>query len=875
MSIHAFLRLPLLLPIAASAAHADPATERLPEDPRPLYQEIRLRLDPRQTDYSGSVRIELDVLRETATVRLHAEAMTLERAGLRGAEGTLTPEIERLADDLVALHAASPLAPGRWELAIEFTGPYGTQAVGLYRMDRDGEAYAFTQFEADDARMAFPCWDEPVYKIPFQLTLEVPEGFLAVTNTPEERATSADGWQTIEYARTKPLPTYLLAIAVGRFETVELPGLGVPGRIVVPKGNAGLTATAVAETAPILEALEAWFGSPYPYAKLDLIAVPEFWPGAMEHPGAITYRDTALLLDPETSSPAQVQTLLRFTAHELAHQWFGNLVTMEWWDDFWLNEAFADWMGDKITHQLHPEFELPAQELGRTQFVMSGDARPSARPIRRHVEPGESLMEGVGVTYLKGKLVLGQFEEWIGPETFRQGVIDYLEANAWGNATSGDLWAALDAASGRDLSGALSGFIDQPGVPLVSAEPLSGGRVKLAQRRFSTLGTELEPLQWRVPVVLQWGDAGGTKRRTVLLEENETVVELPVQGDFAWIHPNGGARGYYRWTMPARELARLARAAGGALSVVERKEFLGNAGALLDAGVLGGDDYLDVLHGFSSDPAPGVLTGLVSGLERVRGTFCDLGLDEAMACFGRELMHGALDRIGTEARDGEPETVTTFRPRLIGALGDWADDPEIVSRCADMARTYLEDPTAVDPSLVGTALWVAARDGDLDLWETYRERFETATVPADRSRFLTALGGFRDPVARERSLAYVFDGPLQTQELFTIPQAMGDGDEKTADLLADWILDHYDDWASRMPRETLAYLAYAGYGCSRERLARVDAFLSDPARAAPATERQLQRVREQVADCAGLREREGERVAKWLTRYAAESCGAD
>ena len=855
----------------STAASASP--ERLPRGIVPVSQDIRLRLDPREAAYSGKVDIRIEVREESAAIRLHAEKMDITSARLRGGGADVTLRDERLADDLIALRADESFRPGSYELVIEFTGPFDTQAVGLYRMDRAGESYAFTQFEADDARKAFPAWDEPEFKIPFRITLTIPEGYLAISNTPEEKSETHDGWRTVRFRETKPLPTYLLAIAVGHFETIPIPGLSVPGRIVTPVGQIGMAAAAAQVTPDVIVALEEWFGSPYPYEKLDLIAVPEFWPGAMEHPGAITFRDTALLLDPAAASVAQHRTLARFTAHELAHQWFGNLVTMEWWDDLWLNEAFADWMGDKITQKLYPQFGVAANQLELTQGVMTGDARSAAFPIRREVVPGGSLMDGVGQTYLKGKLVLGMFEEWVGPESFRRGVQRYLEKNAWGNATAGDLWAALDETSGRDLSGALRGFIEQPGLPRIEAERLGGGRVRLSQHRFLNSGVEAEDLTWKIPVVLQYGDAGGTKRRTILLDEREKVVELPTEGEIAWLHPNGGARGYYRWSMPGRDLATLARVSPEVLTIEERMEFLGNAEALLDAGGIGADEYLGALNGFAGDPSPELTRSLMSGLEKIHGTFRSPELDDEIALFGRRVLGPALDRIGIEPRAGEPETVALLRPQLVGTLGDWCGDEAVATRARELAASYLADPSSVEPGLVGNVLWLAARTGDVSLWETYRERFEAATVPVDRSRFLGAMGGFRDPVARERALAFVFEGPLQTQEIFTIPQAMNDGDE-TADRLLDWAMDHYDDFAARLPESTLAFLVYGGGGCSRERLAKALAFYSMPEHRVNGTERHMERVRASVNDCAGLREREGEAAARWLRAYAAAGGGA-
>jgi aminopeptidase N len=389
-----------------AAAAGDPY--RLTSAVRPLAQQLTLRIDPARPDYSGKTTMDIEILRPTRLVRLHAEDMQIDSVTLGQGEETVGVTSRQAEHGLLQLEAETELAPGRYTLAIGFTNDFNTDGVGIHRNELDGRHYIFSQFEAVDAREAFPCFDEPGFKIPWQLTISTPEDQLAITNTPEASAQTASGWTTTEFAATPPLPSYLIAVAVGPFETVPIPGMSVPGRVVVPEGRSALTKFAVETTPPLLAFLEEYFGEPYPFSKLDLIATVGAFSGAMEHPGAITYSDFFLLLDANASA-RQRQMLLRVTAHELAHQWFGNLVTMQWWDDLWLNESFADWMADKTVAAVYPDTDHGSAEL-RTLFrIMDADASPATEPIRRTFRATDNFEDGVFLAYFKGKAVLGMF----------------------------------------------------------------------------------------------------------------------------------------------------------------------------------------------------------------------------------------------------------------------------------------------------------------------------------------------------------------------------------------------------------------------------------------------------------------------------------
>ena len=854
----ACLPLLLLLPAAAAAENV-----RLGADVVPTFEAIHLRLDAGEADYRGAVRFELEVAAPAADFRFHSVDQELEKLVLNGPGGEIEASWKVEEGDVVRVTPAAPLAPGSYTLEIDFTSPFGTKAVGLYRMEHDGAGYAFTQFEADDAREAFPCWDEPGFKIPFQLTLTVPEAHLAITNTPVEKETVENGWRTIVFGRTKPLPTYLLALATGPLEAVPMRGLDVPGRIVTVKGQSHLADLAIEYTPPILEALEEYFGTEYPYAKLDQIAIPEYWMGAMEHPGAVTYADRILLVDAGQASVGQRRSLARIIAHELAHMWFGNLVTMQWWDDLWLNESFADWLGDKITAQLFPQFDHDVSMAQASQGVMRGDARSTAEAIRRPVESTENLMDGVGVAYNKGKTVLGMFEQWLGPEVFRRGVLDYLAANAWGSAVADDLWRALDKASGSKVSAAMATFFEQPGLARIDVSVTDDGRVELRQERFRNLGSESADFSWQVPVTLKYPTDGGTATKTVLLGAEPQTVSLGTAGKPAWVFPNATAWGYYRWTLPEDQLRALAENAVEVLTPRERVAFIGNASALLFADVLNGDDFLYVLRQLADDPEPLVVSSVIRELGGVEMAFVPAELEEPFAHYVRQTLGPALERFGLEKMADEAEAVSLMRPGLLGWLGEEGRDERVREYARSTAAAYMKDSSSVDPSIAGIALRLAAREGDRELFDAYRKRFEEARVPADRGRYLGALGAFQQPEIRAEALRYSLEGPLRPNELFTIPGGMSET-PADRDYIFAWVTENYEHVTSRLPAEFAAFMPFVASGCSLERLEAGKAFFSKPENSVPGTQKRVKRVAEQVGDCVALRAREGEAVGRFL-----------
>ncbi|MCH9651992.1 MAG: M1 family metallopeptidase [Deltaproteobacteria bacterium] len=862
---------PLLGSLACLAATLSPATAaevRLGKLVSPTSQAIRLTLNPAEERYRGTVEIEIEAKEGVKTFRLHSEGHEIHRLSLRGKTGRIPVSYRPVDEGQLEITAKTPLSAGPYALEIDFDSAFNTEALSLFRMEMEGNSYAFTQFEADEARAAFPCWDEPEFKIPYQMTLTVPSALMAVSNTPVQSESEQEGWRTTRFRPTPPLPSYLLALAVGPLETVPIPGLGIPGRVITIAGQSHLATLAVQATGPILEALESYFDGPYPFAKLDLIAAPEFLPGAMENPGAVIFADRILLLDPATASISQQRTQARVIAHELAHMWFGNLVTMQWWDDLWLNEAFADWMGDKITHQVFPEFDQDLATAQNSQGIMARDALSTAQAIRRPLESTAQMMQSVGVTYNKGKTVLGMFENWMGEQTFRKGVLAYLSAHARSNATAEDLWKALDKAAGSPISPAMTTFLEQAGIPIVSVETLAGGRVRLSQKRFANFGSQLPPQLWQIPVSVKFATEKGVETRTLMLRSASQVETLTESGQIDWIFPNAEGRGYYHWQLPDDELGRLSERAGEWLNARERIALAGNISTLLDAGEITGAAFMASLGRLAGDSEAQVIRSALRGLQKVKVAFVPEDLEDRFAVFVRSSLTPGLERIGWSQQAGEKATVATARANLMTWLGSEGRDPKVKDFARRQALAYLENPTSVEPALVIPALRLAAHQGDEALFKKYREGFEAAKNPTERSNFLIALGSFHHPALRSQALEYALSGPLRPNEVSIVFQG-APNTKAGRDSFFHWFTENYDRIAERLPEIFMGFLPYVASGCSQERLDKAKVFFAAPEHQAPGTERTLLLVSETVTDCLRLRQREEASARAFLANYGS------
>jgi alanyl aminopeptidase len=862
---------------AADAVESD----RLGRDVVPTREAVRLVLDADKSDYTGTVSVALQVKRATSAIRFHARALTVDAVTLTGPKGAVrVKEIDKPRPDQARATLATPIEPGAYMATITFHNNYNTRAVSLYKVETGGHSYLFTQFEATEAREAFPCWDEPEFKIPWQLRLVVPSAHMAVSNTPiATEAPAANGMKLVTFQETRPLPSYLIAIATGPLESVEIPGMSVPGRVITVQGQTALAAEAAKVTPPILKALEDYFGRPYPYEKLDLIAAPEFLYGAMENAGAVVFADRRLLVVPGATSAEQERSLTGVIAHELAHMWFGDLVTMKWWDDLWLNESFASWMATHVMDRVFPETHSGMLSLIGYQRAFATDSRLSTNAMRQKVESADNLNQMANdLAYQKGEAVLTMFEGWLGVPTFRSGVIAYLKAHEWSNAEGQDLWNSLSQASSQDIGAAMSTFLDQPGVPLVRVEPAADGSVRLTQRRFLTSGAIAPTAQlWRIPVSLRFAHDGKIETKRVWFTDSVATVSLGIAHAPDWIYPNAGASAYYRWSVPGPMLEKLATSARTSLEPAERMGYILNLTALLRAGEVRGDDYLSRIGRFADDPAPEVISTLIDMLNETRVSLIPAGEEDAFAGWLRVTFDPTLHRIGLRKTEGEPLGYSFTRPLLIRFLGDAGRDRHVVAYAESLGHAYLQNPNSIDPSLVEVSITLPALRGGRELFEEYRKRFESTRVPNERTLYLAGLGSFRDPTLRASALDYALKGPLRPQEVLQVPQAMAvnalgaewRGAATYPDAVFDWTRTRYPEIASHLPPNFLVRVMTLSQGCGDDRLAASRAFYSEPAHQILGGERAMERMTDATRDCVSLRDREARRVADYLRSVTA------
>jgi alanyl aminopeptidase len=641
---------------------------------------------------------------------------------------------------------------------------------------------------------------------------------------------------------------------------VPIDGMSIPGRVAVPKGKTHLAAAAVETTPPILAYLEDYFGQPYPFKKLDLVAVNLPFPGAMEHPGAITYSDYFLLLD-ESASASERSDLILTTAHELAHQWFGNLVTMQWWNDLWLNESFANWMGEKTAEAVYPDFSAELPEL-RTLFrIMNSDGEASTKAIRHDFSATDNFMDGIFLSYYKGTAVLSMFEESVGSEIFRDGIIRYLRKYSRQNAQATDLWAEINAGAEFDLAGGMASFIDQPGMPLVTVTDLGGGRFEFAQSRIVTGGAEIDQA-WIIPLSYRYAGGDSVKTAQLVIDEASEIVDIA--GDIDWILPNVDQRGYFRWSIPDEMLERLGDDAPSHLNVRERMGLLTNLWALLAADKLDGDEYLAAMQSLSNDIDADVLRALVSELSDLQETFITPDLQPQFAVFLRDMFGPIMDRIGWSPVPGDSNAMEDLRPQVLLWLSAYGQDETARAVVTSTVDQFLAGEIPMSEA-VDVALRSLSRWSDTDLLSIYRERVAESKSPAERRSYVRAIGSFRQPGVVNEVLDYVLTGDeLRAGEIANVLARLL-GEQENNALLLDWAMQHDADLRELLSDGQMVGMPGRLMLCSTETLDVIAEFYGAPERFVSGIEGELEDEVAEKTACAAFRQREQASVSEFLS----------
>jgi len=854
---------------------------RLPRIVVPNRYDLRLEPDLVAHSFDGEETIAVDVTEATADVVLNtAELAITEVVADNGAGARVhgvaatdeTAERSRLQFD-------RPLDVGAWRLRLRFRGTLNDKLRGFYRStykDPSGatRTIAATQFEATDARRAFPCWDEPDFKAVFATTLVIDPALTAVSNTAVVEERVQGGKKVVRFADTIRMSTYLVAFIVGELEATEALHVGrVPLRVWCVPGKRRLAAFGREVGATTLRFFEEYYGVPYPADKLDLLAIPDFAAGAMENLGAITFRETALLVDESSATHGELERVADVVAHENAHMWFGDLVTMSWWNGIWLNEAFATFMEMLAVDAWKPEWHRWTSFGVSRAAAFNVDGLWSTRPIEFpvHAPRDADAMFDV-LTYEKGASVLRMLEQYLGPEVFRAGVRRYLRTHAYENADTGDLWSALGEAASAPIPTVMDGWIFRPGYPLVSAR-IDGGRLVLTQQRFTYLPSPPAPLPWRpapaqvdtssrgwqIPVQVRVDGAGGADVQRVLLGEGE--ARLPLPSGFTSVLVNEGGHGFYRVRYDGQLLDRLLARLTEGLAPIERFNLVNDTWAAAVAGLVPLTQYLEMLTRFGGERDRNVWTVLLSSFHALNR----VGRPEDrphLERFTRGLVAPAVAELGWAPRPAETDLVRQLRGDLLRALGTLGNDAAAQERAAELYAASLADPRAVDPNVLPALIAILAWTGDATRYADFVERFRGAATPQEEQRYLYALTLFRPRPLIDQTLGKTINGEIRTQDAPFVVRSML-MTVSAREPAWEFVKAQWDTMDRLYPKHGLRRMCEGVIALATPELERdVHAFFAD--RKIDLGGRTLEQYLEQLRIAVAVREREGKALGAYL-----------
>ncbi|MGH9111549.1 MAG: M1 family metallopeptidase [Acidimicrobiales bacterium] len=860
------------------AASTDTNPHRLPRTVVPRRYDLTLEPDLGAATFSGHESIAVEVVTETADVVLNSVEIAID-------EATAEVEGERLVASVALDEEAGratltfdrPLPAGDATLHLRFRGVLNDQLRGFYRSTFTDDAgvervLATTQMEATDARRACPCWDEPDAKAVFGITLVVPPDLLAISNAAElDRTPVGEGDHNgdkvaVRFADTMPMSTYLVAFVVGPLAVTDAVDVdGKPLRVVCPVGKEHLAAYALEVGAFALRYFTDWFGIVYPGDKLDLVAIPDFAFGAMENLGCVTFRERYVLVDPATSTQAELQAVVDVIAHEIAHMWFGDLVTMRWWNGVWLNEAFATFMEMTCTDAFRPDWQRwVAFGLSRTA-AFDTDALAATRPIEYPVvSPHDAEGMFDVLTYEKGASVVRMLEQHLGADRFRAGIRRYMARHQYGNTETSDLWDALEAETGEPVRRIAESWIFQGGFPEVAVEPVADAtpRLRLAQRRFryddDGDGDAPDDARWSVPVALESGDTASSTVDRLLLDGD--VLEIDQPAGTSWVKANAGAHGFFRVRYAAPLLAALLDRLDQ-LTPLERYTLVDDAWASVLAGTTPASAFVETMQGFADETDLSVWERIVAGLGQL-DRLVDGDALPALRTRVATLVGPERARLGAEPGAEDDDRTRSLRGVLLQTAALLGDDAAARARSVDLLEALLTDPASVDPSLGSAALVVSATLGDEALHDRLVERFRASDNPQDRERLLLALSRFRDAGCLQRTLELTLSGTVRTQDApYLLRETLTNRDNGAAAL--DFVVEHWGEITERFPANSIPRLV-SGVRSVRDRALaeRVVAFLAD--HPIPQGEQQVRQHIERMWVTVALAEREAPRLAAYL-----------
>jgi len=860
----------------ALAASAVPSlqAQRLPTNVTPQHYSLTLAPDLKSATFTGKEEIDVALAQPATSITLNAAEITFRSVTITADGKTQTARVsENKHNEQVSLQVPSEIPAGKATIQIDYTGILNDQLRGFYLSKTPKRNYAVTQFEPTDARRAFPSFDEPALKATFSTTLIVDQGDTAISNTNvvSDDPGPGSGKHTVRFATTPRMSTYLVAFLVGDFQCISGSSDGVPIRACATPDKVQLGAYAVQAAEFFLHYYDNYFGIKYPMPKLDMIAIPDFEAGAMENFGAITYRETALLIDPKTASIAAQKLVAIDVAHEMAHQWFGDMVTMQWWDNLWLNEGFATWMESKAVAAWKPDWPIAQDDALALNQVLNLDSGKITRTIRAKADTPSQINEMFdGITYQKGGAVLGMTENYESQETFRRGVHNYLQAHMYGNATAQDFWNAQTQVSGKPIDKIMDSFIAQPGVPLLKFTAPEAGATAVAQQRFY-ISPDIQQTQsqtWTIPVCFKAESPKKISDCQLLSASQQKLAAPPAKVFYA----NANGKGYYRTEYAPQDYSNIVSAIETLLTPPERIVFGGNEWALVRSGRAGIGDYLSLASALRNDPNAAVIQDVADSIGAVDARIATPEERVQLAAWVRAQFRPAYDRIKNVSSSDSLET-RELGGMLFGMLGQIGRDPQIMAEAQQLTQKYLDDPASVDPSLIRPAIFVATANGDSHLFDQLQQISKTSNNPEVQTTALYSLANFHNPELLQRALDYAVSGQVRNQDsiiLFVIALRSRD----TRSIAWDYMQNHWDKVQAQLTTMMGSFLVQStGSFCSADKAQQVQTFFK--AHPVTAAERAVQLSTDAIQACTVLRAAQQPKLANWLSRQNLSTVGGD
>jgi puromycin-sensitive aminopeptidase len=838
---------------------------RLPRTVLPRRYALALTPDLDAATFEGAVDVDVDVAVTTREVVLNALDLTIDEAWVVS-DGERLPATVSLDEEMAraTLTLERDLSPGAAVVSLRFRGTLNDKLRGFYRstfVDGEGQerVIATTQFEATDARRAFPCWDEPDLKARFAITLYLDADLHAVSNAAVEHDELVDGHRRVRFAETMTMSTYLVAFIVGPLEVTEAVDVdGTPLRVLCAPGKLHLTPFGLDVAEFSLRYLADYFDLPYPGDSMDLIAIPDFAFGAMENLGCVTFRETLLLADPHHATQGELQNIVDVIAHELAHMWFGDLVTMKWWNGIWLNEAFATFMELKVTDAFRPEWERWVSFGLARSTAFDTDALQTTRPVEYPViSPADAEGMFDVLTYEKGAAVVRMLEQYLGEAEFRAGIRKYMASHQYGNTETTDLWDAIEEATGEPVRRIMDSWIFQGGHPIVGVDAREGGRqLHISQERFQYLPDDQDDTRWAIPLQLRCAlESGEVVRTTALLEGDSLVLDLP--SPVVWVVANADGHGFYRVRASAALREALVARAQEVLSDVERYALVDDTWASVLAGTTAAEEYLALADGFTDEHDVSVWRRLLNGVDQLE-RLVEGEARTRLHARVRTLVTPALERLGWDDRATDSDRDRELRGVLIGALSTIGADPEAQGRVAELFQRYCADTSSVEANVAAAvvrATAVMAGPAEVDMMI---ERFQHGGTPQEELRFLYALSDVRDPEQMTRVLELAMTPAVRTQNApFLIAACIANRDN--AALAWRLVHERWDEMDERFPSNSIVRMLSGIRSVNDPALAAdVKAFTAE--HPVPQGKQTLEQHLERMQVSVNLREREAARL---------------